>query len=179
MSLSKTFIQRNINCLQTNRESISLLTRVSSSTYAFWVSTLMYCCLPQRATALSRSPKPCAFNGTDEVFILFITFGLSPYIPFHFINFKTPSSIKGEYKVKYECFMTLRDEDFILVRTFLLLHVHKINCIAIVSIEQRWAAILYSCYYRKVTLFQTYQISFTLIPYFKKVIVCSPMTNSD
>lgn len=99
----------------------------------------MYCCLPQRTTALSRSPKPChVLNGTDEVFILFITFGLSPHIPLHFIHFKTPSSIKGEYKVKYECFMTLRDEALILVRTFLLLHVHKINCIAIVaSIEQR------------------------------------------
>lgn len=136
MSLSKTFIQRNINCFQTNRESISLLTRESSSTYVFWVSTLMYCCLPQRTTALSRSPKPCVLNGTDEVFILLITFGLSPHIPFHFIHFKTPSSMTGEYKVKYECFTTLRDEALILVCKFLPLHFHKTNCIA-VSIEQR------------------------------------------
>lgn len=137
MSLRKTFIQRKINCFQTNRDSIGLLTRESSSTHAFWLSTLMHCCLPQRTTALSRSPKPCNLNDRDEVFILLITFGLSPHIPFHFIHFKTPSSIKGEYKVKYECFMTMRDEALILVRTFLLLYVHKINCIAIISIKQR------------------------------------------
>lgn len=129
MSLSKTFIQRNINCFQTKRESISLLTRESSSTYTFWVSTLMYCCLPRRTTALSRSPKPCVLNGKDEVFILLITFGLSPHIPFHFIHFKTPSSIKGEYKVKYECFMTLWDEALILVRKFVIAcSQNKLNC---------------------------------------------------
>lgn len=152
-----------------NRGTTSLLTRESSSTYAFWVSTLMYCCLPQQlATALSRSPKPCrALNDTDEIFTLLINLALSPHIPFHFIHLKTPGSIKGEYKVKSEGFMTLRDETLIIFCILVVAcaqnNLHW-NIILVLNKESRNFVFIH---FNNVT-FKHNKTSFTLIPYFQK-----------
>lgn len=105
---------------------------------------------------------PCrALNDTDEIFTLLITLALSPHIPFHFIHLKTPGSIKGEYKVKYECFMTLRDETLIIF------------CILVVACAQNnlhWNIISVlnkEIHFSNIT-FKHNKISFNLIPYFRK-----------
>lgn len=82
--------------------------------------------------------------------------------------------------MKYECFMTLRDEALILVRTILLLHVLKINCISIVSILNKGEPQFY------IHLLQEGHIVANIPNFFhsnsqfpERVIVCSPMTNNE
>lgn len=163
MSLRKTFIQRWVDTFANQRIIVHLCILGEHTCIVVCFNGLLRYLVP-RSLVVSYSWLSLVYHPT-----------------YHFISFiLRHQAPKGEYKMKYECFMTLWDEVLILVRTYLLLHFHKINCITIVSFEQRWAAInFWIIYYRKVTLFQIYQISFALISNFQKEsLFCSPMTNS-